>query len=482
MHDIDRKETSVHRHPTNPRTRARGDAPCPRGRLLAALLVAQLMVILDITAVNIAMPDIARDLDIGGASISWAITAYSLVFGSLLLLGGRAADAIGRRRVFLAGSAGVLFAARAGQGLGAALLSPAALAIITSSFHGAERAKALAAWGAVGGAGAAAGVLIGGVMTELVDWRLIFLVNLPVGLALAGAIRAIVPADGRIARRRRLDARSAVLATAGLAAIVYAITQAGEAGWTARQTILTGGLGVAALAAFALGERRSAAPLLPMAQLRDRAVGAGLALLLVNAGLMFGLFLLCSLYLQVSLGHGPLPTGMAFLPLALAAAGGAHVGGVAINRYGVRRAVGPAFALAAAGLWLLSRLPADGAYLRDVLPGMLIAGFGLGVSGVAVSIAVMAGARSEEAGSVSGASATCHEVGGTFGIAVLTSIAVAAGGGIVGGPAAAEGIAQAFKVAGGVALVAAVAALVVLPAARTFLPRLRVAPHVAGAH
>src|SRR5436305_1863859 len=223
-----------------------------RGVLLLALLTAQLMVILDITAVNIAMPSLARDLKISGASISWTITAYSLVFGSLLLLGGRGADLLGRRRLFLTGlgiftasslasamatSAATLFAARAGQGLGAAMLSPAALSIITSTFHAPARAKALAAWGAVGGAGAALGVLLGGVLTELVDWRLIFFINLPVAAALAIAARKVVPADTARPRWRGLDLRGAALATGSMAAIVYSISQADGAGWISAQTI-----------------------------------------------------------------------------------------------------------------------------------------------------------------------------------------------------------------------------------------------------
>src|SRR5690242_12675816 len=242
--------------------------PVPK-RLLPLLLVAQLMVILDITAVNIAMPSLARDLHISGATISWTITAYSLVFGSLLLLGGRAADLLGRRRMFLtglgifttaslasamAGSAAALFAARAGQGLGAAMLSPAALSIITSSFHGTARAKALAAWGAVGGAGAALGVLLGGVITELVDWRLIFFVNLPVAAGLAFAARKVVPADTERPRWRGLDLRGAALVTGSLAAIVYAITQAEQAGWISTQTLGVGGAGLLGLVAFALCE------------------------------------------------------------------------------------------------------------------------------------------------------------------------------------------------------------------------------------
>ncbi len=473
------------------------DPQQPPKRLLPLLLVAQLMVILDITAVNIAMPSVARDLGISGATISWTITAYSLVFGSLLLLGGRAADLLGRRRMFLtglgiftasslasamAGTAAALFAARAGQGLGAAMLSPAALSIITGTFHGQARAKALAAWGAVGGAGAALGVLLGGVLTEVGDWRLIFFVNLPVAAALAVGARRIVPADTEKPRWRGLDARGAALATGSLAAIVYAITQADEAGWISGQTLGIGGIGIAGLAAFAVCESHTAQPLLRIGQLRDRAVGAGLLLSLVNAGLMFGLFLLCSLYLQLALGRGPLPTGLAFIPLALAAGSGAHVAGHLLNRHGLRWAAAPALALAAGGLLMLSHVPAHGSYLRDMLPGMLMAGFGLGLSGTAVAVGVLTGVRHEEAGMLSGASATGHEIGGTLGIAIYASVATAASGGMFVGPAAAAGIAHAFLIAGCVAFGASAAAIVLLPAAKTFLPKLRLNPQAIAAH
>jgi len=480
-----------HRHDPA-RERQRG----PKG-LLPLLLVAQLMVILDITAVNIAMPSLADDLKIGGAAISWTITAYSLVFGSLLLLGGRAADLLGRRRTFLgglgiftasslasamAGSAAALFAARAGQGLGAALLSPAALAIITGSFHGPARAKALASWGAIGGAGAALGVLLGGVLTELVDWRLIFFVNLPVAAALALGAHRIVPADTGKPRWRGLDLRGAVLGTGSIAAIVYSITQADNAGWLSGRTLGVGGAGIAGLAAFAICERRTAQPLLRVERLRDRAVGGGLLLFLANSGLMFGLFLLCSLYLQLALGRGPLATGLAFIPLAVAAGMGAAVAAKVIGRHGLRWATGPALALAAGGLLFLSHVPAHGSYLRDLLPGMLMAGFGLGLAGTAMSVGVLTGARHDEAGMISGASATGHELGGTLGIAIYASIATAATSGVFAGPAAAAGIAHAFQIAGYVALGAGAAAVVALPAARTFLPKLRLNPHAIGAH
>lgn len=485
---------------TSQRNRHGGIQPeAPRGKgsglLLFVLLIAQLMVILDITAVNIALPSLAGDLRLTGSSISWTITSYSLIFGSLLLFGGRAADLLGRRRMFLtglsvftassfasamAGTAGALFAARAGQGLGAAMLSPAALAIIMTAFQGKQRAKALAAWGAVGGAGAAIGVLVGGVLTELSDWRMTFYVNLPVAAALALAALKIVPADTRKPRWRGLDLRGALLATTSLGAIVFAITQAGSAGWVSAQTLLVGVGGLAGLAAFAVFERRTETPLLRIERLADRAVGGGLFLMLAAAGSIFGLFLLSSLYLQNVLGMGPLATGLAFIPLALAAGAGAHLAGHLVSHRGVRGPLAGAFVVTAGGMTLLAHVSENGSYLRDVLPGMLVAGAGLGVAVVSVSIAILTGAREEETGMVSGLNSTGHEIGGTVGIAIFSTIA--AGSGALVGPQAASGIAHAFIAAGLLASVAGLVALAVLPRARHFVPKLRLNPSAMPIH
>jgi EmrB/QacA subfamily drug resistance transporter len=468
----------------------------PRRWLLLVLLVAQLMVILDITAVNIALPHIAADLNLSGPTISWTITSYSLIFGSLLLFGGRAADLLGRRRMFLTGlgvftassfasamatSAATLFAARAGQGLGAAILSPAALSIITSAFHGGMRAKALAAWGAVGGAGAAIGVLVGGVLTEFADWRTIFYVNLPVAALLLVAALKIVPRDTQKPRWRGLDLPGAALATTSLAAIVYGITQAHSAGWTSFQTHLCGIGGLVGLVAFVIFERHTDAPLLRVERIADRAVGGGLVLMLAAAGSIFGLFLLCSLYLQNVLGMGPLATGLAFIPLAVAAGIGAHAAGHVIARHGVRGPLGGAFAVAAAGMILLSRVGENGSYLRDVLPGMLVAGLGLGVAVVSVSMAILAGTRDGEAGMLSGLNSTGHEIGGTLGIAIFSTIAAGSSGAILG-PQAASGIDDAFLVAALLATLASLVAIAVLPRARHFLPQLRLNPQAMPIH
>ena len=470
--------------------------PKPHRWLLPVLLIAQLMVILDITAVNIALPHIATDLQLSGSSISWTITSYSVIFGSLLLFGGRAADLLGRRRMFLtgltvftassfasamAGSAGALFAARAGQGLGAALLSPAALSIVMAAFQGSQRAKALAAWGAVGGAGAAIGVVVGGVLTEFADWRMIFYVNLPVATVLLVASLKVVPADTQKPRWRGLDLPGAALATTSLAAIVYGITQADSAGWTSVQTHLCGLGGLAGLVAFAVYELHIDAPLLRVERIADRAVGGGLLLMLLAAGSIFGLFLLCSLYLQGVLGMGPLATGFSFIPLAVAAGIGAHLAGHLIARHGVRGPLAAAFLVGAVGMFLLSRVPTNGSYLGNVLPGMLVAGLGLGVAVVTVSVAILTGSRSEEAGMLSGLNSTGHEIGGTLGIAIFSTIAAGASGAILG-PHAASGIGHAFLVATLVATLGSLVAIAVLPRARHFLPKLQLNPQAMPIH
>jgi EmrB/QacA subfamily drug resistance transporter len=484
-------------HHQSSRPAAGHAAPTRRNAaLLLVLLVAQLMVILDITAVNIALPSLAKDLELTGSQVSWTITSYSLVFGSLLLFGGRAADLLGRRRLFLtglavftassfasalAGSAAALFAARAGQGLGAAMLSPAALSIITTCFHGPAKAKALAAWGAVGGAGAAIGVLAGGLLTEFADWRMIFFVNLPVAVALAVTALKVIPGDAEKPRWRGLDLRGALLATTSLGAIVYAITQGSSAGWTSTQTLGFALAGAVGLGTFGVVETRIEKPLLNVARLADRAVGGGLFLMLAAAGSIFGLFYLCSVYLQNVLGTSPLMTGLAFIPLALAAGIGAHAAGHIVGRHGVRMPLASAFAIAAAGMALLAHVGENGTYLRNVLPGMLVAGLGLGIAVVAVSIAILTGSRHDESGMISGLNSTGHEIGGTLGIAVFSTIAAGAGGALSGAQAAGA-ISHAFVAAGILASLASITAFVVLPHARHFLPKLRLNPSAMPVH
>jgi EmrB/QacA subfamily drug resistance transporter len=465
--------------------------------LLLLLALAQLMVILDISAVNVALPDLASDLNIAGSDLGWTITSYSLVFGSLLLLGGRAADLLGRRRVFLTGlgvftvaslasalatSEAVFFAARAGQGLGAAMLSPAALSIITTSFHGPARTKALGVWGAVGGAGAAIGVLLGGTLTELVDWRAIFLINLPVGIGVALAAMKAMPADVARPRWRGLDLRGAVVATASLAALVYALSQATDAGWTSTQTLGLGFAGLAGLAAFAALELHARKPLLNIARLGDRGVGGGFLMMLTASAVLFGSFLLTSMYLQEVLGTGALETGLAFLPMAVIIGLGAHLGSHLVGAAGLRIAMAAAFALTAGGMLLLAGVDSPGSYLSDVLPGMLVAGLGLGIALVSVALSVLTGAGDDEAGMLSGLNTTGHEIGGSLGVAVLVTIATGAIGTTGGSASAADlasGLSDAFLVSGVIAAISGVVALVVLPSAASFLPKMRLAPRVA---
>ena len=443
------------------------------------------------------MPSLARDLQLSGSTVSWTITSYSLVFGSLLLFGGRLSDLVGRRRMFLtglgvftvssvasalAGTAAALFAARAGQGLGAAMLSPAALSIITNAFQGKERAKALAAWGAVGGAGAAIGVLVGGVLTEVGDWRLIFYVNIPVAIGLAVAALKVIPRDVEPSRAGVASTCPApcLAPPASPRSSTRSPRQIRPAGARPRRS----------------GSRRSAssvsAPSQPgSARPRSRCCGssgsptvpsaAACFLMLVAAGSIFGLFLLCSLYLQNVLGTNPLMTGLAFIPLALAAGAGAHAAGHVVSRHGVRTPLVSAFLIAAAGMALLAHVGEHGTYLRNVLPGMLVAGFGLGIAVVSVSISVMTGTREDESGMISGLNSTGHEIGGTIGIAVFSTIAAGATGAL-GGAHAASGISHAFIAAGALTALASLVAFFVLPHARDFVPKLRLNPQTMPMH
>jgi EmrB/QacA subfamily drug resistance transporter len=421
-----------------------------------------------------------------------------VVFGSLLLLGGRAADLLGRRRVFLTGlsvftvsslasglaaSASLLFAARAGQGLGAAMLSPAALSILMTTFReGRERTTALGVWGGVGGAGAAIGVLLGGVLTDLVDWRAIFFINLPVGIALAASALRVVARDPKRPQWRGLDLRGGLLATLSFGALVFAASQANTAGWTSLQTLGVGAVGLAGLVVFAASELHTAQPLLRIQRLADRAVAGGIVMMLATSAVLFGMFLLTSLYLQNVLGTSPLETGLAFLPAAVVTGLGAHVGSQLASRFGVRGPMAGALAVAAAGMLLLSGVGAGGSYVTDVLPGLLVGGLGLGVALVSVAIAVLTGARDEETGMLSGLNTTGHEIGGSIGVAVLVTIATGSIG-ATGAPAAlAAGLGDAFLAAAGLALAASLTAVAILPPARSFLPKLRLSPPAAAIH
>jgi EmrB/QacA subfamily drug resistance transporter len=440
-------------------------------RALLLLCAAQFMVILDITVVNIALPSMQADLGIAIGDLQWVITAYTLTFGGLLLLGGRAADLLGRRRVFLAGlavftlaslgaalagSAPALLAARVAQGAGAALLSPAALSLVTTLFpDGPERGRALAAWAAVAASGGAFGVLAGGVLSETLDWRAIFLVNVPVGVAVAlGAVR-VLPATPP-ARRGRLDLGGAALATGSLVALIYGLVEAPSAGWGSAQTLGLLAVAAAGLAAFAAHETRVAEPLVDLRVLRRRTTTAALAMMVAGMGTVLSAFFFLTLYLQGVLGHSALQTGLEFLPGALLLVLTAHAGGHLVARMGAKPVLAGGMTLAAAGALLLSGVTAGGSYVADVLPGLLVLDAGIGLAASGIFISGMAGVPEREAGMVSGLMTTAHEVGIALVLPLLVTVAALDPANL------SAGIGDAFLAAAGISLAAAVLALAML--------------------
>lgn len=441
---------------------------------LAVLAVAEFMVILDVTVVNVALPSIGRSLHFDPADLPWVVTAYVLVTGALMLLGGRLTDRVGRRPVLLAGvgiftaaslasglawSPESLIASRAIQGLGGALLLPAALAIVTTTYHGRQRAIALGLWGAIGSAGAAAGMLIGGVLTELLSWEWIFLVNVPVGLAAAAAALHLVPAGPPPAARVRLDLPGALTLLAGLGVGLYAVEQAPGRGWGSAATLLLLAAAGALLVAFAAVERRGRAPLVPPATWRARSLRGGAVLMLGGTGLLGGSFLLNTIYLQEVLGASPIETGLAFLPLALAILAAAHAASHLMTAAGSRAVASGGLALMGAGSLLIALAPDGAAYARDLLPGFLALGIGAGLTFVSVSVTAMADVAHETAGLASGVMTTAHEVGAALGVGVLTAIALGAGD-------LALGHERGFVAAAVIAAVLAAVAVAALPEVR----------------
>lgn len=456
------------------------DTSTRRWWALALLCVGQFMVILDVTVVNVALPVIGRDLGLDRTALTWVFTAYTLCFGGLLLLGGRLADVMGRRTTFLAGlalfttaslgsglarSATALVAARAAQGMGAALLSPAALSTVTALFHGPDRHRALGIWSAIGGAGGAVGVLLGGALTSGPGWEWVFFVNVPVGLAVAVATPRLID-HVPPAAARGIDVPGAVAATAGLGLAIYGLVEAGDAGWGAGSTLAALAGGAALMMAFALVELRAAAPLVPPALARRRPVVAGNLLMLAAAGLLLSCFFLASQYLQNVLSLSPFRTGLVFLPVAVAIAGGAHLGSRLFARHGGRPVAAAGLALAALGTLALSRVPVDGRAVTDVLPGFVVAGLGLGAVFVTATATALSHVDGRHAGVASGLISTGHELGASLGVALVSTVAGAsldAGG---HGAASVAGFADAFTALAVVAAVAAVGAWWLLPAGR----------------
>jgi EmrB/QacA subfamily drug resistance transporter len=445
---------------------------------LALLCVAQFMVVLDAAIVNVALPTIGSALHFSQQNLSWVVNAYVLTFGGFLLLGGRMADLLGRRRVFMAGlilfalaslagglstNEGQLIAARAVQGLGAAIVSPAALSIVTTTFRdGAERNKALGAWGAVAGSGGAAGVLLGGVLTDSLGWQWILWVNTPIGLA-AAAIAPLLLAESRSeSATRTFDVAGAVSITASLSALVYALVDANDAGWGSTQTI---GFLVASallLGAFIAIERRSRDPVVPFGIFRNRTVsGANVVGVLIGASL-FSMFFFISLYMQQVLGYSAIKAGLSYLPLALTIIVAAAIASQFVTRVGFKPILALGMAFIAAGLVWFSRVSADGGYLGDLLGPMLLAAIGLGLSFVPDTIAAVSGVRDQEAGLASGLINTSQQVGGALGLAVLSTIANSVTGSSHAPGPLTDGFQAAFLAGAGIAALGGVATLLLI--------------------
>ena len=413
-----------------------------RWLVLATVVTAQFMVILDVAVVNVALPSIRNDLHFSQESLQWVITAYSILFGGALLLGGRLADLLGRRRLFVAGvtiftlssllsgiawSEGSLIVFRALQGLGGALLSPAALSILVTTFReGRERNVALGVWGAASGSGGAAGVLLGGVLTSYLSWSWIFFVNLPVGAAVLAATPLLLDESRASLEHRHFDFVGAASITSGLMVLVYAITRAGESGWSDAITIGLLAASAALVAAFIGIESRSPAPLLPLRIFQLRTLSAANATMATIGAVAFGQFFLMTLYLQEVLHYSAIKTGVAFIAITVTIAIVSNVGQALTTRLGVRRVLTAGMLLSAAAGALYAQMPVDGRYFVNVFPGLLLGGVGLALSFIPVTIASLAGVQPADAGIASGLINTTRQIGGSIGLAAVTTIAASA--------------------------------------------------------
>ncbi|NYJ07052.1 MFS transporter [Petropleomorpha daqingensis] len=420
-------------HPAHP------DEPRRPWTVFVLMIAAQVMVILDVSVVNVALPSIARGLQLSAADYQWTISAYVLLSGGLLLLGGRIADLLDRRRAFLAGvglftaaslasalaqAPWMLIASRAAQGAGAALLTPAALSIIMTAYAGKQRQTALAVWGTVGSLGIAAGVLFGGALTSAFDWRAVFFINVPIGIAVVvGTLRAVTPGASRTGALRRLDVPGALTLVSGLLALVFGIEATRSAGWTAPRTWLALAGAAVLLTAFARLERRTADPLVPPATWRIRSLVSASAVMAGVTGVVVGAIFLSSLYLQAVIGSSALFAGLEFLPLAgaitLSAAAASH----GIGHVGAKPLILGGLVVMAGGVLLLALNAGGTSYAADVLPGFLLVGAGVGPMFVAIAVAAMGDVPAESSGVASGLMMTGHEIGAALGVAGLTAIA-----------------------------------------------------------
>lgn len=473
--------TATAPRPTTTETR-RADRRAWTG--LGLLAAAQFMVVLDASIVNIALPDMGNDLSLGPGGLAWVITAYVIAFGGLLPLGGRLADLLGRRRLFVTGvsvftlaslaaglatTGAVLVGTRAVQGIGAALLAPAALSLVTTLFEeGAERTKALAIWGAVAAGGGAAGVLLGGLLTGASGWRSVFLVNIPLGAAVLGLVRRYVDEAARPTGRltlARFDLPGAATVTGGLAALVTALSQGETWGWGSAPVLGLLAASATLLAAFVGIELRSRHALVPLRLFTVRTVSAGNAVMLLVGAAMLGLFYFLSLYEQIVLGYGAVTAGLSQLPLALALIAAAGTAAPLMARFSTRTVLAGALTVFAAGLGWLSLADQSGTFLVDILGPSLLIGTGLGAAFVPVTSLAVTGVPASDNGVAGGLVNTSQQVGGAIGLAALAALAhdrttssVAAGHHAL--PALTDGYSAAFLGTAGIALVAAMVTLV----------------------
>lgn len=444
--------------------------PDPRRWLTLALLAfSQFMLVVDITVVQVALPSIGVDLGLDREALTWVVTTYTLVFGGLMILGGRLADVLGARRMLLAGlvvftaasalaglsqSGAMLIGGRAAQGVGAALMSPAALSLLTTTFHGRERSRALGVWAAIGGSGAAVGVLLSGLLTAGPGWSWVFYVNIPIGLAVLVLLPRLVAADPSTPKRRQVDVPGALLVTGSTASLIYGLVNAGDAGWGSAGTLTAIVAALVGYVVFLLVESRVDTPLMRPRTMARRPVVSGTFLMLIATGALLGLFFLTSLYLQHVLGYGALKTGLLFLPVAAGITVGAQVGAHLIGRVGGRVVAVAGFLVTATGAALLTQLSVGDSVITSLLPGFLLTALGVGPLFVTATATTMANVAPEEAGVASGVVNTFHELGGSIGIAVVSTIAAA---GIADQTGAIEGFTDGYLA---VAIGAAVAALI----------------------
>jgi EmrB/QacA subfamily drug resistance transporter len=426
---------------------------------LALLCMTQFMVVLDASIVNIALPSIGKDVGISQENLSWVVNGYVLTFGGFLLLGGRMADLLGRRRIFMTGlvvvavaslfagfapSEGALIAARAGQGLGAAIIAPSALSIVATIFRdGSERNKALGAWGAVAGSGGAAGVLLGGVLTDGLGWEWVMWVNVPVSLIVLALAPQLIPESRSESQTRYFDVAGAVTVTAGLSLLVYAVVDAESAGWESGQTIGLLAAAIALLGVFTAIELRSHAPLVPFGIFRRRTLTGANVVGLMVGGSLFAMFFFITLYMQQVLGYSPIKAGLSYLPLSVAIIVSAGVASQLVTKIGFKPVLAVGLVLIAGGLVWFSRVSVGGGFTTDILGPSLLAAVGLGFAFVTTTIAAVSGIEDREQGLASGLINTSQQIGGALGLAVLATIAnsrtddvVAAAG---GNPAALPG-------------------------------------------